>query len=67
MNSSAKKLSIIFPVYQNYENLPDLLKEIKDFSIKVDKYELELIFVDDGSTDNSFNQLLKIKKILVLK
>ena len=41
MNSPAKKLSIIFPVYQNYENLPDLLKEIKDFSIKVDKYELE--------------------------
>ena len=62
MNSPAKKLSIIFPVYQNYENASDLLKEIKDFSIKVDKYELELIFVDDGSTDNSFNQLLKIKK-----
>ena len=36
MNSPAKKLSIIFPVYQNYENLPDLLNEIKDFSIKVD-------------------------------
>lgn len=64
MNSSAKKLSIIFPVYQNYENLPDLLDEIKDFLIRVDEYELELIFVDDGSTDNSFNQLLKIKKNL---
>ena len=64
MNSIKKKLSIIFPVYQNSKNLPLLLDEIKVFSKSIDEYELEFIFVDDGSTDNSFKQLLEIKKKL---
>ena len=64
MSSNKKKLSIIFPVYQNFENLPFLQEEIRGFQKKVDGYEFEFIFVDDGSTDNSFNQLIEIKKNL---
>lgn len=58
------KLSIIIPVYYNEESLPFLFDEL----LKIEKsllekgIELELIFVDDGSGDNSLQELLKIKQ-----
>ena len=52
--------SIIIPVYQNGKNLPHLLKEINDFIPQVPEYNFELVFIDDGSTDNSYNEMQKI-------
>ena len=68
-----EKLSIIIPVYQNELNLPHTypaIKEELDRNNNIDNYEL--VFVDDGSTDNSFKELQKIyesdkKHITIIK
>jgi len=54
-------LSIIFPLFNEENRLPQLFKEIKKFSIK-NKFIIELIFVDDGSIDNSLILIKKFKK-----
>ncbi|MBN1898835.1 MAG: glycosyltransferase family 2 protein [Spirochaetes bacterium] len=54
------KISIIIPVYNEEESLNELYKRIKK-NVK-GKYSYEIIFIDDGSTDNSFRVLLTLKK-----
>ena len=61
MKNNKKMLSIIFPVYQNGENLSYLYKEIIKFKKELNDINLELIFIDDGSTDNSFEEMKKIR------
>lgn len=53
-----KTFSIVVPVYQNQENLPDTVPRLLGLREKLDGYDLELIFVDDGSRDRSL-QILK--------
>jgi len=59
-----KKVSVVIPVYYNEDSLQLLFERLKDVENKLfDKgVELELIFVDDGSKDDSLRELLKIKK-----
>jgi dolichol-phosphate mannosyltransferase len=60
-----KKLSVVIPVYYNEGSLPDLFTELQRMEAELQKsrdMELELIFVDDGSGDNSFAELMKIKQ-----
>ncbi|MEE2746113.1 MAG: glycosyltransferase [Pseudomonadota bacterium] len=59
-----KMLSIIFPVYFNQDSLPDLFKQMVDLekTLLERNMELELIFVDDGSGDNSAKLLLEFQK-----
>ena len=56
------KLSIVIPVYFNEANLPITYKVLKK-EIKLNKIEAdtEIIFVDDGSGDNSFEVLKEIQ------
>jgi len=49
-------LSLIIPVYNEAENLPILYESIQE-TLKVNKNIWEVIFVDDGSSDNSFEVL----------
>lgn len=58
-----KTLSIIVPVYYNEQSLPFLYTELVKVEQQLEQkgVKLELIFVDDGSGDNSFNELMKIK------
>lgn len=64
------ELSIIIPIHNEEKNITSLYNEIKE-AVKSIKYEI--LFVDDGSTDNSFNilQILakkdKTVKIIKLK
>jgi len=61
-----KKLSVVIPVYYNEGSLPELFTElmrVEDILRRSRGMELELIFVDDGSGDNSFAELMKIKQI----
>lgn len=57
------KLSIIMPCYFNDQNLPFTTKELmaneRNFEADVD---LEYVFVDDGSKDNTLSELLKFKE-----
>lgn len=67
---SIKKVSIIIPAYNESTSLKILLDELEYF-LKNFQCQYEVIFVDDGSTDGSFNVLkdaaLKNPNIKVLK
>ena len=54
--TSIQKVSIIIPAYNEETSLKVLLDELGYF-LKDFQYKYELVFVDDGSTDNSFNVL----------
>src|SRR6266542_2117605 len=54
-----KTLSIIIPVYYNELNLPDTIPQLLSLQQSLDGYDLELVFVDDGSGDNSLQVLLE--------
>jgi len=56
-----KKISIVIPCYNEGKNIPDTYNELKGVLIGfVNDYEL--IFVDDGSTDNSREIIRKLSK-----
>lgn len=59
-----KTLSVVVPVYFNEGSLAPLFAELRDVEKKLAEKEvaLELVFVDDGSGDGSFAELLKIKE-----
>lgn len=63
MTSLKKTLSIIVPVYYNADSLPELFErlQILEQVLSGRNIELDLIFVDDGSGDDSFEVLLAIK------
>ncbi len=48
------RLSIVIPVYYNEDNLEPLYDDLKKKIIDVIDYEYELVIVNDGSKDNSY-------------
>lgn len=54
------KLSIVVPVYNEEEALPVFYAELKRV-LREEKYDHEIIFVDDGSTDSSLTLLKQLK------
>lgn len=56
-----ESLSIVIPVYNEEENVPILHKEIKN-ALQGVTGAYEIIFINDGSTDNSFPELLKLRE-----
>ncbi|MDX2138559.1 MAG: glycosyltransferase family 2 protein [Chloroflexota bacterium] len=58
-----KTVSVVVPVYYNAESLALLLEEflMVEKQLREKELNLELIFVDDGSGDHSFAEMLKIK------
>ncbi len=58
-DSSKIDLSIVIPLYNEEESIPYLYEEIKAV-IDSQNYNVEVIIVDDGSSDNSFEKLRKI-------
>lgn len=59
MEISGKKLSIIIPVYNEENSVAILHKEIVD-SLRSLGHPFEIIFVDDGSTDGTLEELKKL-------
>ena len=59
-----RTLSLVIPVYFNAESLPDVAKAVAWFEPELAKRNvtLELLFVDDGSGDNSLAEMFKIKQ-----
>ncbi|MDP6682985.1 MAG: glycosyltransferase family 2 protein [Desulfobacterales bacterium] len=54
-------LSVIIPVFNEEKNLEILCQELINVLDKLET-ELEIIFIDDGSTDKSFNILSDLQK-----
>lgn len=63
-------LSIVIPVYNEAESLETLYRELDDVA-RQQGYDLDLIFVDDGSTDSSWPTIAAIaardKRVLGLR
>lgn len=57
------KISIIIPFLNEEENIPSLTKTLSSYFEEEKKHIFEVIFVDDGSTDNSKKQLLEEKNL----
>lgn len=54
-----KKLSVVTPIYNEEESIQELIKELAAVLRKTEK-KFEIIAVDDGSTDNSFQKLKEL-------
>ena len=54
------KLSIVIPVYYNENNLVPLYEDIKKKIIDVIDYEYEIVMVNDGSKDESYEVMMSL-------
>lgn len=58
-----KKISYIFPIYNEQDNIDLLYKSVqKSVKILKAKYELQFIFINDGSKDGSLIKLWDLQK-----
>jgi polyisoprenyl-phosphate glycosyltransferase len=54
-------ISFVLPIFNEQENIPKLWEELQKLKSKVEqKHKVEFIFVNDGSSDESVNQLVSI-------
>jgi dolichol-phosphate mannosyltransferase len=61
-SNAGKLLSIVIPVLNEQPALAELHKEI-DAVAAANGYEVEVIFVDDGSTDGSWDEIRRLAAI----
>jgi len=55
------KLSIVIPIFNEFELIPELGKRLNDFvNLKEGFDDYEVIFVNDGSSDNSLSKLIEL-------
>lgn len=57
-----KTFSIVIPVYYNESNLPETIPQLLSLADALHNYHLELVFVEDGSGDNSLKILIDYQK-----
>ncbi len=63
MNNKTVNVSIVIPVFCNEKSLVQTFEIIKEKVIENNRgMSFEVIFIDDGSTDNSFNELLLLRE-----
>ncbi|MDR2884243.1 MAG: glycosyltransferase [Deferribacteraceae bacterium] len=59
-------ISIVVPVYNECENIANLHREINDMCVR-EGYTYEIIFVDDGSSDSSFQVAQSLTPITYMR
>lgn len=57
------KLSIVVPVYFNEENLRPLYEDIQKKIIQVIDFDYEIVMIDDGSDDGSWDVIQELARI----
>jgi len=60
MDIQDPEVSVVVPLLNEQDNIGPLYEQITQ--TLTDEYKYEIIFVDDGSSDNSFNVLTKLQK-----
>ncbi len=58
-----RKISIIIPVYNEEESLPFLFERLNNITEKIQNYEFEILFVNDGSKDKTLEIIKAQRKI----
>ena len=58
----SKKINIVVPCFQEEENIVHIIKGIKKEIKKIKNIEFNLLLIDDGSTDESFNIIKSLAK-----
>lgn len=56
-----KRISIIVPVFNEEESLVELYGQIKD-ALEPSEYDFEILFIDDGSSDRSYQLMLEMNR-----
>ncbi len=54
-------ISVVIPLYNEAESLPELFEWIERV-MHVHRFSHEIIFIDDGSTDNSWDVIMQLKQ-----
>lgn len=62
---SSRKISIVIPVYNEDGSVAELHKEIVEVFQKLNR-AYEIIFVDDGSTDKTLDELKKLAPVQII-
>ena len=57
-----KKITILVPAYNEEEALPFLYERVSKIMNEMKNYEFELLFVNDGSKDNTLNEIKELRK-----
>jgi len=57
-----KKISIIIPAYNEEESLPMLYERLNKLMNEIKNYEFEVLFVNDGSKDNTIQIIKELRK-----
>lgn len=57
-----KKISMIVPCYNEEQNIKLFYEEVKNVYKENKNYKIEIIFVDDGSKDNTLKELKEVVK-----
>jgi glycosyltransferase involved in cell wall biosynthesis len=60
MNTQDPEISVVVPLLNEQDNIGPLYEQITQ--TLTDLYDYEIIFIDDGSSDNSFDILSKLQK-----
>ena len=55
-----KKISIIVPCFNEEENIKLFYTEIKKTIYSIKNLEFEIIFIDDGSSDRTYENIRKL-------
>ena len=61
MSAARPLVTVVVPVYFNAESLPRLAERLKAIAASAD-FDLEAVFVDDGSGDDSWNRIQRISQ-----
>ena len=57
-----KKITIIIPAYNEEESLPFLYERLEKLINSIQNYEFEILFVNDGSKDNTINLIKEYRE-----
>lgn len=57
-----RKITIIIPAYNEEESLPFLYERLEKLMNSIENYEFEILFVNDGSKDNTINLIKEYRE-----
>ena len=64
MQSCTQSISIVVPLFNEERNLPILVDRLKRLKTTLAPTELEIVFVDDGSSDTTYPTLERLSPAL---